>query len=74
MWLEGQLGLVLDEQVAGKTLTSAGAGDVSSGFTLTAGNADRKRQILWDLYQLDPTDYPLSSLPQTRTTAIFRDS
>lgn len=71
-WLEARLLEAQEEQAGGKILTSASAGDVSSGFEARTGPATRIKQLLRALNRVDPVGYPLSEVgTRSATRAIF---
>lgn len=71
--LEEWLRQLEDEKIAGKTLVGAGAGDVTSNYVLQSDVQRRIDDVLYDLYQLDPTNWPLTNLHSRRAVARFHD-
>lgn len=71
--LEDELKKCQQELLAGKALIGAGAGDVSSTYVLQQDVMKRMRMIQYDLYQLDPTNHPITNIHSTRAVGRFYD-
>ena len=72
-WLEARLSELLDDQAAGTMTTQAGAGDVNATSSLQLGLGERKRKLLYDLNQVDPTGNWLQHVGPTVSKAVFLD-
>lgn len=72
--LEAQLTIKRSELFAVSIATSGGAGDVSFAGNAQTSAREIMRQILYDLYTIDPTTYPKSLWLSPRSAqGIFRD-
>ena len=67
-WLESELRAVQDDIAAGKTVTSYGAGDISSGKQVEINLDERWRRLYYALYLLAPLEYPLSAISKITVT------
>lgn len=67
-WLEDQLDSCLEDLASGKTLTSWGNAGDSASKQIVSNPMERRRMLLWDLYQLAPDIYPIDSIRTIRTT------
>ena len=74
--LETALLAAQTDYAAGKTTTQVQAGDASSTKTISVDIKKRIERIMYSLYLLDPTTYPLSQIRRvTRTQMqIYQDS
>ena len=55
---------------AGKTLSSYGSGDVSGSKLIQMTPLQRIEKLLYALYLLDPTTYPLASIKRVTRTRV----
>jgi len=72
VWLEEQLASAQADAAAGKITTSVTTGDLSTGKQVQDDIATRIQRLLYALYLLDPTTYPLANIRRvTRTKVIY---
>ena len=62
---------IQDEIATGSQLQSASAGDVQSSRIITEGAYGRLAKVQRALWLLDPTTYPITSIPPTRSVAVM---
>lgn len=73
-WLETELGKAQQDLADGRTVVSAGAGDVNSSSMVHQSPAARIQAILRALNALDPTSYPANAISRdTLVVAQFSD-
>ncbi len=70
IWLEAELEKAQADMSSGKTITSVSSGDVSSGKMVQVDVKERIEKLLYALYLLDDTTYPLASSTRTSRTRI----
>lgn len=69
-WLEEQLRIAQDDLAAGKTVTSAGAGDSQVNERVEVPIKERIEQLMLALNAFDPKKYPLSQIRRVTRTQV----
>jgi hypothetical protein len=71
VWLEEQLASAQADAAAGKITTSDTTGDLSTGKVVQDDITTRIQRLLYALYLLDPTTYPLTNTRRTTRTRVI---